>query len=130
MQIESCGDPGATSPSGAIGLFQVMPFHFSPAEDPYRPATNAARGLAYLARSLRTSAGDARLALAGYNGGIGVIAWDERSWPQQTLRYVQFGASIYEDVRNGLEASPALQEWYETYGVSLCRQAASRLGLQ
>ena len=29
MQIESCGDPRATSRSGAIGLFQVMPYHFA-----------------------------------------------------------------------------------------------------
>ena len=27
MQIESCGDPLAESPAGAIGLFQVMPYH-------------------------------------------------------------------------------------------------------
>src|SRR3972149_6264675 len=28
MQIESCGDPQALSRSGAMGLFQVMPYHF------------------------------------------------------------------------------------------------------
>lgn len=129
MQIESCGDPRATSSAGAMGLFQVMPFHFSAMDSPYSPDTNAARGLAYLAKSLQTAGGDARLALAGYNGGIGVISRSEWSWPAQTKRYVQYGWPIYEDARNGLVSSTALNEWYESYGVSLCRQAHQRLGL-
>ncbi len=48
MQIESCGDPRATSRAGAMGLFQVMPFHFLAGENPYEPDTNALRGLGYL----------------------------------------------------------------------------------
>jgi hypothetical protein len=34
MQIESCGDPRATSRAGAMGLFQVMPYHFARARIP------------------------------------------------------------------------------------------------
>jgi soluble lytic murein transglycosylase-like protein len=130
MQIESCGDPRARSSAGAMGLFQVMPFHFYAVDNPYNPDTNAARGLAYLAKSLATGGGNARLAMAGYNGGIGLISRGEWTWPAQTNRYVQYGAPIYEDARNGLTSSPALNEWYEKYGVSLCRQASQRLGLQ
>jgi soluble lytic murein transglycosylase-like protein len=129
MQIESCGDPRARSSAGAMGLFQVMPFHFYAIDDPYNPDTNAARGLAYLAKSLATGGGDARLAMAGYNGGIGLIGRAEWSWPAQTKRYVQYGAPIYEDARNGLTSSTALNEWYGKYGVSLCQQAHQRLGL-
>ncbi len=129
MQIESCGDPRARSSAGAMGLFQVMPFHFYAIDDPYSPNTNAARGLAYLARSLETAGGNTRLAMAGYNGGIGLIGRAEWTWPAQTKRYVQYGAPIYEDARNGLIFSTALNEWYEKYGVSLCRQAHQRLGL-
>jgi soluble lytic murein transglycosylase-like protein len=129
MQIESCGDPHALSNSGAMGLFQVMPFHFYAIDDPYNPDTNAARGLAYLSRSLATGGGDARLALAGYNGGIGIISRAEWTWSAQTKRYVQYGVPIYEDARSGLTSSTALSEWYEKYGVSLCRQAHQRLGL-
>jgi soluble lytic murein transglycosylase-like protein len=129
MQIESCGDPRARSSAGAMGLFQVMPFHFYAVDDPYNPDTNAARGLAYLAKSLATGGGNARLAMAGYNGGIGLIGRGEWTWPAQTNRYVQYGAPIYEDARNGLASSTALNEWYEKYGVSLCRQASQRLGL-
>lgn len=129
MQIESCGDPRATSSAGAMGLFQVMPFHFHPSDSPYAPDTNAARGLAYLVRSLEAAGGDARLAMAGYNGGISVIKRGEWTWSAQTKRYVQYGAPIYSDAISGVTSSSALSEWYTNYGVSLCRQAHQRLGL-
>jgi len=129
MQIESCGDPRALSRSGAMGLFQVMPFHFHLGENPYNPDTNALRGLNYLSRSLATGNGNARLALAGYNGGIGVISRSERNWPAETKRYVYYGAPIYEDARAGAASSPMLEEWYGKYGAGLCNQAHKRLGL-
>lgn len=130
MQIESCGDSRAKSNAGAMGLFQVMPYHFRIIDDPYNPDINAARGLAYLKRSLDAANGDARLALAGYNGGIGVISRTEWSWSAETKRYVQYGAPIYSDARSGSSSSQALMEWYSKYGVSLCKQASQRLGLQ
>ena len=129
MQIESCGDPRATSRSGATSLFQVMPFHFRFGENPYDPETNALRGLNYLSRSLQAGGGNARLALAGYNGGIGVISRSEWAWPSETKRYVLYGAPIYEDARSGATSSAMLTEWYQKYGASLCRQAAQRLGI-
>ncbi len=129
MQIESCGDPRATSRSGAMGLFQVMPFHFRISDNPYDPETNAVRGLSYLARSFEKASGDPRLAMAGYNGGTGVIALSEWLWPAETKRYVLYGAPIYEDARSGATSSAMLTEWYQKYGVSLCRQAANRLGI-
>ena len=129
MQIESCGDPRATSRAGAMGLFQVMPYHFSAGENPYAPDINALRGLGYLKRSFDTAGGNARLALAGYNGGIGVISRGEWNWAAETVRYVKYGFPIYEDARSGVENSAALNEWYGRYGAGLCRQAAQRLGL-
>lgn len=129
MQIESCGDPRATSRSGATSLFQVMPFHFKLGENPYDPETNALRGMNYLSRSLQAGGGNARLALAGYNGGIGVISRSEWAWPAETKRYVLYGAPIYEDARNGATSSASLTEWYQKYGAGLCRQAAQRLGI-
>jgi soluble lytic murein transglycosylase-like protein len=124
MQIESCGDPRALSRSGAIGLFQVMPFHFAFTDNPYDPNTNALRGLNYLSRSWQAAGGNARLALAGYNGGIGVISRSEWTWPAETQRYVRYGAPIYEDAFQGATQSAALDEWYTKYGVSLCQQAS------
>ncbi len=129
MQIESCGDPRAKSSAGAMGLFQVMPFHFYATDDPYAPNTNALRGLTYLAKSLETARGDTRLALAGYNGGIGIIPRAEWTWSTQTKRYTQYGAPIYNDARSGIPSSSALNKWYENYGASLCSQASQRIGL-
>lgn len=129
MQIESCGDPQALSRSGAMGLFQVMPFHFHRGENGFNPETNALRGMNYLSRSLTTGGGNPRLALAGYNGGIGVISRSEWAWPAETKRYVLYGAPIYEDARSGATSSVMLGEWYRKYGAGLCRQANERLGM-
>lgn len=129
MQIESCGDPHATSRAGAMGLFQVMPYHFAAGENPYAPDTNALRGLGYLKRALDAAGGNVRLALAGYNGGIGVISRGEWNWAAETARYVKYGFPIYEDALRGGTSSASLNEWYGRYGASLCRQAAQRLGL-
>lgn len=128
MQIESCGHPGAISPSGAMGLFQVMPFHFQPADDPFDPDTNARRGLDYLARAWRASSGEARLALAGYNGGLGLIFRPETSWPSETQRYVHWGVGMLDDLRAGVDPSPTLQRWLSSGGASLCASAAGALG--
>ncbi len=129
MQIESCGDPSATSSSGAMGLFQVMPFHFAGSDSPYAPDTNASRGLDYLRRSLTAANNDARLALAGYNGGIGVISRSEWAWPAETIRYAYWGGGIYSDATSGRSASPRLSEWLQAGGSGLCARAGQRLGL-
>ena len=129
MQIESCGDPRALSPAGAMGLFQVMPGHFTASDNPYNPDTNAARGLAYLKRSLQAANGDARLALAGYNGGIGVIGRPESTWRLETQHYANVGSGIYNDASSGATVSPRLQEWMGVGVKSMCRQAATRLGI-
>jgi soluble lytic murein transglycosylase-like protein len=129
MQIESCGNPEALSRSGAIGLFQVMPYHFSSTDNPYLPDTNALRGLDYLRRSLETAGGDPRLALAGYNGGIGVVGRAEASWPEQTQNYARWGGGIYADATAGMQESPHLLEWLNANGIWLCRQARDRLGI-
>lgn len=126
MQIESCGDPLARSSSGAIGLFQVMPFHFGAQEDPWDPETNARAGLSYLAEALRQAKGDVAQALAGYNGGHTAIGRPER-WSAETRRYVYWGVGIYEDARRGAAQSARLQEWLEAGGRSLCEQAARRV---
>jgi hypothetical protein len=128
MQIESCGDPLARSRAGAMGLFQVMPYHFGPGELPYEPSTNARRGLAYLSDSLATHGG-VRLALAGYNGGIQAASRAEFTWSAETMRYAYWGSGIYADAAAGAVESERLAEWLAAGGASLCAQAAERLGL-
>jgi soluble lytic murein transglycosylase-like protein len=129
MQIESCGAPGVVSTSGAQGLFQVMPFHFEAGEAMQDPDTNASRGLAYLALGLQRGGGDAGLALAGYNGGHSQIGKDGSLWPNQTQRYWYWGTGIYDEARGGAPSSARLQEWLQAGGASLCRTAASQIGL-
>jgi soluble lytic murein transglycosylase-like protein len=129
MQIESCGNPGARSSAGASGLFQVMPFHFYVTDNAYDPDTNALRGLDYLARSLQRSGGDARLALAGYNGGISVIGRSESAWAAETIRYAYWGGGIYADAVQNASESTRLNEWLAAGGASLCRKARERLGI-
>ena len=123
IQIESCGDPHALSPAGASGLFQVMPFHFRPGEDPFDADTNATRGLEYLADGLRLASGEPALALAGYNGGHGVIGLPPSDWADETQRYVTWGEGILDEARAGLRSSPRLEAWLAAGGDRLCREA-------
>jgi hypothetical protein len=127
MQIESCGHPRVHSSAGALGLFQVMPFHFTKGEDPLDPQTNARRGLSYLARSLDLSNGQIDLALAGYNGGHGVIDRDPNTWAPETRRYVQWGTGILEDISKGERRSAQLDAWLAAGGVNLCQRASVEL---
>jgi soluble lytic murein transglycosylase-like protein len=129
MQIESCGNPDARSSAGASGLFQVMPFHFLLYENAYDPEINALRGIDYLARALQRSGGNTRLALAGYNGGIGVIGRDESTWAAETIRYAYWGSGIYADAAQNASQSGRLNEWLAAGGASLCRKARERLGI-
>jgi soluble lytic murein transglycosylase-like protein len=129
MQIESCGHPKAQSSAGAMGLFQVMPFHFQDGEDPFKPNINARRGLAYLKNALESRGGDPRLGFAGYNAGINGAKKPENAWPAETLRYVYWGTGIYADAKHGKSKSARLNEWLAAGGASLCRQAAQSLGI-
>ncbi len=123
MQIESCGYVDAESGSGAMGLFQVMPYHFQEGEDPFLPEVNAFRGLKYLRQAQESAGGSTRLTLAGYNGGINAARAAERYWAYETQRYVYWGLGIYRDARSGLDYSPRLEEWLAAGGSGLCKLA-------
>jgi len=128
IQLESCGDFAAGSGAGAQGLFQVMPFHFTPGEDMYDPDTNAKRAIAYLKGGLEKADGHVGLALAGYNGGWGVIDLGWSQWYTETKVYYLWGSQIYLDAINGktLVQSAALLNWLSAGGSRLCAQAAAR----
>ena len=128
MQIESCGNPDARSSAGAMGLFQVMPFHFSALENPYDPDTNARRGMSYLQRSLIAAEGNPGLALAGYNGGISVISKPQSLWAEETQRYLYWGSGIYSDAANGNVESQRLNEWLSRAS-GMCSRARDKLNL-
>ena len=122
MQIESCGHPTVSSPAGAQGLFQVMPFHFADGEAMLEPNTNALRGAGVLKECLRYSNGDVRGALACYNGGPSLITRPTDQWPAETQRYVVWGEGIYADAKANAE-SATLDAWLRAGGASLCAAA-------
>lgn len=129
MQIESCGDSTVSSPAGAQGLFQVMPFHFATGENQLDPDTNIMRGANHLNLCLEYAEGDAGEALACYNAGFVVIGDLIENWPDETQRYYNWGTRIYADAQSGAASSAALQEWLDAGGVNLCSRAALSLGL-
>ncbi len=108
-----------------MGLFQVMPYHFAAGENPYDPQTNALRGLNYLKRSLQAAGGDARLTLAGYNGGIGVIGQAEFTWSPQTQAYARRGSRYYTDASAGVVSAADMQD-YQAAGESKPVPASSQ----
>lgn len=130
MQIESCGDPNASSHAGAQGLFQVMPFHFTAGEIMLDPDTNARRGMAYFAERLAQTGGDVFQAFAGYNGGHVAAAGNWNTWANETQRYYTWSKGIYEDAKSGSSESNTLQQWLQAGGATLCQQASARLGLE
>ncbi len=76
MWSESQGDPKAKSPKGAIGLMQVMPFHFKEGEEPFDPRTNIRAGVRYL-QTIRSKVSDLVSADSMYNAGG---PWTNETW--------------------------------------------------
>jgi membrane-bound lytic murein transglycosylase D len=78
-QVESGFEPGARSPSGAAGMFQLMPdtakfvdLSLRPIDQRYNPEKSA-RGAARYLHYLYGKFGDWRLTLAAYNAGEGRV---------------------------------------------------------
>jgi soluble lytic murein transglycosylase-like protein len=105
--VESGGDPQAESPTGALGLMQVMPAtarriaterHLEPIADLRDPEVNVDYGAFYLAAQLREhGAGEAspsdrtvELAAAAYNGGEDAVRAhlaEGKPLSDETVRY-------------------------------------------
>jgi len=124
MQIESCGWKNAESGSGALGLFQVMPFHFNDLSQALNPGVNARTGLRYFKTGYKQAGGNLKISFAMYNGGHSVINIDPSSWADETVRYSKWGKGIMNDIADGLDKSPTLQKWYANGGDYLCKKAA------
>lgn len=123
MQIESCGNanPNVISQAGAVGLMQVMPFHFEDGENMLNPDTNVGTGLDVLHECLYVHArGDLGRAFACYNGGPSAAVSDYAMWAPETQRYYRFAMGIWNDVVVGRDSSSTLDEWRELDSGYLC----------
>lgn len=129
MQIESCGHPTVVSHSGAQGLFQVMPFHFSAGEDMLAPETNAFRSANFINECYNFANGDVGLVMACYNGGPSVTTRAFDTWPQETRRYYVWGLGIYTDALSFSNESDTLSQWLNAGGSNLCNMATVALGI-
>lgn len=77
MWSESRGDPRAHSPAGAIGLMQVMPFHFKEGDDMFDPRMNIRTGVRFM-QVIRGKVGhDLVRSASMYNAGG---PWTNESW--------------------------------------------------
>lgn len=87
---ESSFRADAISPRGALGLMQVMPYHFRDGEDPFDPETNLRVGTRLLSRLEVQFDGDLARALAAYHAGPALV---ERrgvhALPQETRIYLE-----------------------------------------
>ena len=140
--VESGGNPRAVSPSGAVGLMQIMPATAAgiasqkgvaghTTERLYEPAYNIDFGAYYLAQQLKQFgvSGEAdwqrsvELAASAYNGGPGSVQryLSGGSLPAETERYRRWVGGIW---RERQDASPAtLAAWLAAGGQVLVDRA-------
>ncbi len=99
-EVESSFNPEATSPAGAVGLYQLMPATArslglsTVLPDERRQPVKAARAAAIYLKKLHRRFGDWRLALAAYNVGEGRV--------QRTLNQVK--GTTFDDIAPSLPA--------------------------
>lgn len=98
MMAESGGHPHVTSPVGAIGLMQVMPYHFAAGVDPYNPLINITEGVKILDANSGMFGGHLSLVAAAYNAGPGAVqAWERATHSTQwsvLAAYVQSQSNL------------------------------------
>jgi Soluble lytic murein transglycosylase and related regulatory proteins (some contain LysM/invasin domains) len=101
MTAESCGNPRAVSPKGAMGLLQVMPYHFAAGDDPFDPVDNLRVGVGVFCRLLGEANGDLPRALAAYNGGPQLLGLPPAAWPAESRLLIARVMRHLEDARAG-----------------------------
>ena len=106
---ESGGNPSAVSPSGALGLMQLMPGTVQElgVSKPLDPTQNLAGGLDYLRQKL-TEFGSVPLGLAAYNAGSGAVSsWGGVPPYPETQSYVSNIMRARDDIARQLASGTA-----------------------
>ena len=96
-QAESGGNQSAVSPSGAIGVMQLMPDTAAAlGVDPYNKTQNIDGGTKYIRQMLDTFNGDVKKAVAAYNAGPQAVKdYDGVPPYRETQNYVNKVLDIY-----------------------------------
>ncbi len=137
--VESGGNPLARSPSGAMGLMQVMPFHFGAGQDAFDVRTNIDVGARYLAQQLRAFGHrddpdwqrSVELAAAAYNGGPGSVGRYLRggTLPAESASYRRWVGGMWRERHDS--HSPTYQAWLAAGGrhlIAAARRSAAPKG--
>lgn len=116
IEQESAFDPLALSPTGAMGLMQLMPdtAWLLGVDDPFDPDQNIEAGVRYFAQQMDRF-GNLELALAAYNAGPGAVeSWGGVPPYPETVDYVSIIVGRYlaesnpEVVSDDVSAEPAM----------------------
>ena len=62
-----------------------------------------------------------------HGGQLTVFHRDPNTWAPETLRYVQWGTGILEEISKGELRSTQLDAWLAAGGANLCRRASAEL---
>jgi hypothetical protein len=90
IKVESNFAAGSTSPKGAMGLMQLMPATAREmgVNNPYNPEESIIGGTRYFKSLLDRYHGNASLALAAYNWGMGNLEKNPDKMPRETKDYI------------------------------------------
>ncbi len=103
IRAESNFNPNAISPSGAIGLMQIMPGNLNEfgISDPFDPRDNIMGGTKYLKQLMKKYNSDLSLSIAAYNAGPGAVDKykDIPPYPE-TEKHVEKVLRFYSHYRN------------------------------
>ncbi|MBS1716195.1 MAG: transglycosylase SLT domain-containing protein [Armatimonadetes bacterium] len=123
IEVESGGNPGDRSSSGAMGLMQLMPDNC--AEDgvlnPYDPEDNIRGGVKQFSRYLKQFSGDVQKALIAYNAGPGRVL--NGSWvnSKQAREYAPKVFACYRALK-GTASQPAAGDLGSVDGTDMHKQ--------